>query len=559
MNQIRTILISGSIPTVTQLPLGDIAINTVDGKAYIKRVSNTTQSIVELGSGGASISASFATSASYATTASYALNGGVTQLVAGTNVTLSPAGGTGIVTVNAVLASSGSGTPNGPLYSLQFNNGGLFSGSGNFTLLNNSDLNLTGSLRVSGSITGSLFGTASWSSNSVNSQTSSYVLNAVSSSFASTASYVDLAKSASYVALAQSASYVLNAVSSSFTVSSSYSTYAVNALIAVIANTASYVLNAVSSSFASTASIASNAISASFATTASYYRTFPYTGSALITGSLGVTGSVSITKSGSTVFSIDGSSGQLFSVTDSLSGSLFSVNTAAGLPVIEAFSDNTVNIGKFGSYGLIVNGNVVRATGSFTGSFFGTASWALNSISSSYATSALSASFARTASFINPLTQSVFISGSTQITGSTAVKGDLTVNGATTIDLNTSVLNINAVTLQVPTFALPYSPSVNVRTVMYDAVSNALFVTSSLPGTGGGGFANYIATGSITASVQVGPAATIPYFFMVQSGSAEIVKVNAERVVVLESRTDVPTAVTGGIYYSASGDFFFGM
>jgi hypothetical protein len=312
MNQIRTILISGSIPTVTQLPLGDIAINTVDGKAYIKRVSNTTQSIVELGSGGASISASFATSASYATTASYALNGGVTQLVAGTNVTLSPVGGTGVVTVNAVLASSGSGTPNGPLYSLQFNNGGLFSGSGNFTLLNNSDLNLTGSLRVSGSITGSLFGTASWSNNSVNSQTASYVLNAVSSSFASTASYVDLAKSASYVALAQSASYVLNAVSASFTISSSYSAYAVNALIAVIANTASYVQNAVSSSFASTASIATTALSASFATTASYYQTFPYTGSALITGSLGVTGSVSITKSGSTVFSIDGSSGQLF-------------------------------------------------------------------------------------------------------------------------------------------------------------------------------------------------------------------------------------------------------
>ena len=94
---------------------------------------------------------------------------------------------------------------------------------------------------------------------------------------------------------------------------------------------------------------------------------------------------------------------------------------------------------------------------------------------------------------------------------------------------------------------------------MYDAVSNALFVTSSLPGTGGGGFASYIATGSITASVHIGPAASVPYFFMIKSGSAEIVKVNAERVVVLESRTDVPTAVTGGIYYSASGDFFFGM
>ncbi len=525
MSQIRIIQSSGSVPTINQLLLGDIAINTYDGKAYIKQASGSTQSIIQLGSGtgGSSVSASYALSASYAS------NGGVTRLIAGTNVTLSPAGGTGAVTVNAIIASSGSGTPNGPLYSLQFNNGGVFSGSGNFTLLNSSDLYLTGSLRVSGSITGSLFGTASWSNNSVNSQTASYVLNAVSSSFASTASFL---------VLAQSASYVLNAVSSSFSTTASYS---------------------ISSSYAA------NALSASFATTASYYRTFPYTGSALITGSLGVTGSVSIVKSGSTVFSIEGSSGQLFSVTDSLSGSLFSVNTAAGLPVIEAFSDNIVNIGKFGSYGLIVSGSVVRATGSFTGSFtgslFGTASWALNSISSSYAINALSASFARTASFINPLTQSVFISGSTQITGSTAVRGDFTVNGATTVDLNTNVLNVNAPTITVPTFALPYSPSVTVRTVMYDTVSNALFVTSSLPGTGGGGtgLSNFIATGSVTASVQVGPAASIPYFFMIQSGSTEIFKVNAERVVVLEARTDIPTAVTGGIYYSASGDFFFGM
>ena len=42
--------------------------------------------------------------ASYAITASYALNGGgggVTQIVAGTNITISPPGGTGVVTINA--------------------------------------------------------------------------------------------------------------------------------------------------------------------------------------------------------------------------------------------------------------------------------------------------------------------------------------------------------------------------------------------------------------------------------------------------------------------------
>jgi hypothetical protein len=92
---------------------------------------------------------------------------------------------------------------------------------------------------------------------------------------------------------------------------------------------------------------------------------------------------------------------------------------------------------------------------------------------------------------------------------------------------------------------------------MYDAVSNALFVTASAPSTPV--ITNLIATGSITASVQIGPAATIPYFFLIQSGSVEMLKINAERVVVFESRTDTPTAVTGGLFYSASGDFFFGM
>jgi hypothetical protein len=51
----------------------------------------------------------------------------------------------------------------------------------------------------------------------------------------------------------------------------------------------------------------------------------------------------------SDVFAVDGINGRLFTVTDSLSDSLFSVNTIAGLPVIEAFADNTVVIGKYGN------------------------------------------------------------------------------------------------------------------------------------------------------------------------------------------------------------------
>ena len=399
MPLIRPIGVSGSIPSVNQLALGDIAINTYDGKAYIKKAVGPIQTIVELGTGGGGSSVS----ASYALSSSYALNGGVTQLIAGTNVTLSPAGGTGVVTVNAILASSGSGSPNGPLYSLQYNNGGLFSGSSNLTLLGNNALYLTGSLRVSGSITGSLFGTASWATNALNANTASYVLNAVSSSFASTASFILLAQTASYVTLAESASYVLNAISSSFASTASF---------VALARSASYVLNAVS------------------------------------------------------------------------------------------------------------------------------------------------ASFSRTASYINPLTQSVLISGSVAITGSTGVFGDFSISNATLVDINTSVFNINAPTLQVPSFALAYSPSANIRTVMYDAISNALFVTSSLPGTGGGGggFANYIATGSVTASVNVDPNS----LFLVKSGSIDLLKITTDKVLVLVTQSILPSAVVGGIYVSSSGDFFFG-
>jgi hypothetical protein len=75
--------VPGNIPTIAQLELGEIALNTYDGKAYFKKQVGVSQSIVELTSAGsASISASYATYAatagtsSYAITASYVMNGG---------------------------------------------------------------------------------------------------------------------------------------------------------------------------------------------------------------------------------------------------------------------------------------------------------------------------------------------------------------------------------------------------------------------------------------------------------------------------------------------------
>jgi len=223
--------------------------------------------------------------------------------------------------------------------------------------LNNSTV--TGSLNVTAGITGSLQGTASWALNFITSS----VTNATSASFASTASYF---------------------ITSSVT----------NATSASLAATASYfitssVTNATSASFASTASyfITSSVTSASLAATSSnilggainYIPFFSgstnlsssviyQTGSNIGIGTINpaakfqVSGSSNVVNfrgSGSvatsSIFTVDGAAGRLFSVNDSLSGSLFSVNTIAGLPVIEAFSDNTVRIGQFGQKALFVS------------------------------------------------------------------------------------------------------------------------------------------------------------------------------------------------------------
>ena len=112
-----------------------------------------------------------------------------------------------------------------------------------------------------------------------------------------------------------------------------------------------------------------NNLTASFATTASFALNagggagFPYIGAGNITGSLVISSSnasssLVLRGSGSGVFTVDGTSGRLFSVDDSLSGSLFSVNTIAGLPVIEAFSDNTVRIGQYNKRALFVSQSV---------------------------------------------------------------------------------------------------------------------------------------------------------------------------------------------------------
>lgn len=80
---------------------------------------------------------------------------------------------------------------------------------------------------------------------------------------------------------------------------------------------------------------------------------------------LRVSGGTQIIGSGSTgttlsLFSVDGASGRLFDVTDDFTNSLFSVNTSSGVPVIEAFANNSIVMGTYGSNTLVVSGNSVN-------------------------------------------------------------------------------------------------------------------------------------------------------------------------------------------------------
>jgi hypothetical protein len=98
--------------------------------------------------------------------------------------------------------------------------------------------------------------------------------------------------------------------------------------------------------------------------TANYSGSVGITGSLAITGSAGSGSALTVYKSGSTVMSIQGSQGELFSITDSLSGSLFSVSNISGLPILEVFSDNTVLLGDYLDPMLITTKRVTANSGS---------------------------------------------------------------------------------------------------------------------------------------------------------------------------------------------------
>ena len=173
-----------------------------------------------------------------------------------------------------------------------------------------------------------------------------------------------------------------------------------------------------------------NNLTSSYAITASYALNggsggsgFPFSGSAVITGSLLVSSSdnqqLIIEGSGSSnpILTVNGSLGELFSVTDSLSGSLFSVNDISGTQILEVFSDDTVTIGNFAAPVLHTSVTVNADSGN-TIIYDGIPTSSYNSAFFEY--TAKSASNARSGKIT-----SVWIPGTTNITSSETTSPDI--------------------------------------------------------------------------------------------------------------------------------------
>ena len=247
-------------------------------------------------------------------------------------------------------------------------------------------------------------------------------MSVASASFASTASFVQNAQTASTITVTDTTTgtgpyYVAftdgTTGARNLRVDSAALTF--NATTNTLTTTASYALQALSASFASTvpasgviglnlSQIATASFTASvsptqFTVTSASITEFTVTGTGItignaitdthrVTGSLNISGSVTATSltsstalisgsgtnrlivvgSGSAqpIFTVQGSQGELFSITDSLSGSLFSVNDISGLPILEVFSDNTTLIGSYLDPMLITTTKVTQTnSGSF--------------------------------------------------------------------------------------------------------------------------------------------------------------------------------------------------
>jgi hypothetical protein len=402
----------------------------------------------------------------------------------------------------------------------------------------------------------------------------------VSSSFASTASFVALAQTASFVTTAQTASYVTGSIFTS----------------------ANPVL---SSSYALTASFALNAGAGSIGGSGTANRVSKFTAPATIGNSnifddgtnLQITGSNIIVSGASTAFIVTGSVRSTGGFTGSLFGTsswaVSSSNSTTASYVLQSISASFASTASFINnlnQNLTITGSLilsssapvelfvigatqftgsVGSTGGFTGSLFGTASYAVNSLSSSFSTTSLTASSADnfvvrqnlTASnglftgiitaqtlVVQVVTSSTdFVTGSTrfgsqltdthQFTGSVTITGSLGVTGPATIN------NLTGSLFGTSSWAISAS---NAVTASYVLASSVIGLNLS-----------QINSGSVTASVNVNSAS-----FQITSGSTRLFFVSSSGFITaqrlfLSSSQNMATGSTLVVFGSGSAQPVF--
>lgn len=152
------------------------------------------------------------------------------------------------------------------------------------------------------------------------------------------------------------------------------------------------------------------------------------------TNTIGV-GTINVigTTAGQELLTVDGTFGRLFTVTDDLSESLFSVNTVAGLPALEVFADNSIKLGAFASPITIDSDSNINIPGVITASGYNDANW-----NTAYNDRIVSAAVSGTSTKTLTLTQG---DGGTVTTSWTDLEGDQADGYVSTVALNGNSLD----------------------------------------------------------------------------------------------------------------------
>jgi hypothetical protein len=208
-----------------------------------------------------------------------------------------------------------------------------------------------------------------------------------------------------------------------------------------------------------------------------------------VTGDLSISGatlSVTSTVEGTEAFFVDGVNGRLFTISDDLSDSLFSANTISGLPVIEAFADNTVKLGPYSnpvvidSAGSLTIGGATAATQSYVdtsiSNLIGGAPGALNTLNE------LAAAINDDASFASSVTSSLGLKAplaSPALTGNPTAPTQAASNNSTRIATTAFVKAQGYVTTDTNYYLDGISRSGNVLTFSVNGATNQTYTFGS--------------------------------------------------------------------------------